>query len=118
MKANDPDEQTHEVMPRNTPAQAKQTAPAAPATVTTQATVPAPQPKPAAPAEPKPETAATYIKLRRDEIKAKWPEFDFIKARAALIAGGVVEDIPSAKMTLEQAQRLMDAIVANLKKAS
>ena len=39
-------------------------------------------------------------------------------ARKALIDGGVVEDVPSATMTMEQAVTLMDAIDRNFIKAA
>lgn len=65
---------------------------------------------------PKPETAGEFIKRRISEICAEHPGFDFLKARKALIDGGVIPDIPSATMTMDQARALMDAVSATLKK--
>ena len=38
-------------------------------------------------------------------------------ARAALIKDGVIEDVPSATMNMDQARALMDAIESNCVKA-
>ena len=65
---------------------------------------------------PKPETAGEFIKRRISEIKAQVPDFDFIAARKALIDGGVIPDIPSATMTMDQARALMDAVSVTLEK--
>ena len=118
MKATDPDAQTHEVMPRNAaPArQTPPTRPAAPATVTTQATVPPPVAKPVPPEPQAPETPKTYMSRRIAEFKEKKADFNFLAARKALIDGGVIKDIPSATMSMEQAVELMDAIEKNLMK--
>ena len=62
-----------------------------------------------------PETPGEYIKRRIEEIKAQDPQFNFMTARKALIDGGVVEDIPSATMNMDQAVALMKAIAANRK---
>ena len=73
----------------------------------------------APPAEPepqKPETPAAFIKRSLEGLKAQDPNFDFMSARAALIKGGVIPDIPSATMTMEQAKNMMDAIKANYKR--
>ena len=116
MKNTDPDAESYQdVMPRNAHDQPKNAAPAA--TVTTQAKVPSPAPKAAEPAE-KQETPNDYMKRRIAEFQAKIPKFNFLAARAALINGGVVQDIPSATMTMEQAVQLMNAIEANCGKAS
>lgn len=65
---------------------------------------------------PKPETPGEFIKRRISEIKAQVPDFDFIAARKALIDGGVIPDIPSATMTMDQAMALMDAVSVTLEK--
>ena len=81
--------------------------------VTTQAKVPAPAQKAPEQAEKQPEKPAEFIRRMIAEFKRKDAGFDFIKARAALIAGGVVPDIPSATMTMKQAEELMMAIYDN-----
>ena len=50
------------------------------------------------------------MQMRIAEMKARFQDFDFVRTRKALIAGGVVRDIPSATMTMEQAVDLMDAV--------
>ena len=67
-------------------------------------------------APPKPETPGEFVKRRISEIKAQAPDFDFIAARKALIDGGVIPDIPSATMTMDQARALMDAVSVTLEK--
>ena len=66
----------------------------------------------------KPETPGAYIKRSIAEIKSSNPEFDFMRTRAELIKGGVIADVPSATMNMEQAKALISAITANLKDAS
>ena len=83
------------------------------ATVTMQAKVPAPSQKVPEQAEKRQETPAEFIRRKIGEFKQQDAGFDFIRARAALIAGGVVPDIPSATMTLQQANQLMEAIYVN-----
>ena len=84
--------------------------------------LPAPQAQAAKPAEnePKPENGETpgaYIKRRLAEITPHMMDgFNFVNARASLIAGGVVEDVPSAVITMDQAKNLMDAIEKNFRK--
>jgi len=56
------------------------------------------------------ETAGAFITRRIAEMKAEFPGFDFMGARAELIKAGTVPDVPSATMKLEQAQALMDAV--------
>ena len=73
----------------------------------------APPPEP-----PKPETPAAFISRSLKEITAKNAGFDFMKIRAELIKGGVIEDIPSATMNMEQAKSLIQAIEKNLREAS
>lgn len=72
----------------------------------------APPPEP-----PKPETPAAFISRSLKEITAKNAGFDFMKTRAELIKGGVIEDIPSATMNMEQAKGLIEAIEKNLREA-
>ena len=83
------------------------------ASVTTQAKVPAPAQKVPEQAEKRQETPAEFIRRMIGEFKKQDAGFDFIRARSALIAGGVVPDIPSATMTLQQANQLMEAIYVN-----
>lgn len=100
-------------VPKQKPQQKPQNKPVA-AAVTTMAAVPQiVQEAPAQaekPAEKKPETPGAYMQRRIAEMRAEFPGFDFLKARAALIRGGVVQDMPSATMTMEQAVNLMDAV--------
>jgi len=104
--------------PKN-PANSKDTKPAprqsAPANVSTQASVPAPQA--AAPEPQKPETPNEYIKRWIKTFQSERPDFNFVAARKSLIEGGVVKDIPSATMSMDQAKELIDAIVQNFRKA-
>ena len=92
------------------------------ASVTKADKIPAPQPQAAKPAvngpEPMPgETPGAYIKRRLVEIGPEMMDgFNFVNARASLIAGGVVEDVPSAVITMDQAKNLMDAIEKNYRK--
>ena len=81
--------------------------------------IPAPQAQAAKPAsnEPENETPGAYIKRRLAEIGPEMMDgFNFVNARASLIAGGVVEDVPSAVITMDQAKSLMDAIWKNFRK--
>lgn len=56
------------------------------------------------------ETAGAFITRRIAEMKAEFPGFDFMGARAELIKAGTVPDVPSATMKIDQAQTLMDAV--------
>lgn len=69
-------------------------------------------------AKPAPETPGAYIKRKIAELQEKDPSFNFMQARAGLIKGGVIEDIPSATMDMDQAKALIAAIAANCVKAS
>ena len=100
--------------PENEPEPFQRPAGQSKATVTTTQTVP----QAAQNVKPVPETPGGYIKRRIGEMLKQDMSFDFMKARAALIAGGVIEDVPSATMNMEQAVKLMDAIAANYSKAS
>jgi hypothetical protein len=60
------------------------------------------------------ETPGGFIKRRLKEITPELIDnFNFVNARKALIAGGVIEDVPSAVITMEQAQALIDALIRN-----
>lgn len=88
-----------------------------PASVATVDKIPAPAPKVPEKAPDKPETPGRYIMRRLEEITPELVEnFNFVKARKALIDGGVIKDIPSAVITMEQAQALIDAIVKNFRR--
>lgn len=65
-----------------------------------------------------PETPGAYIKRKIAELQEKDPSFNFMNARAALIKDGVIEDIPSATMNMDQAKALMAAVATNCVKAS
>ena len=56
------------------------------------------------------EKPGAFLQRRITEMKAEFKNFDFLKIRKALIDGGVVPDIPSATMTMEQAKNLADAV--------
>jgi len=97
--------QKHAQKPQNAPVQAAVTA-----------VDKLPQTNPQAPAQAEkpaqeaPKTPGAFLQLRIAEMKAKYPNFNFISARKGLIEGGVVPDIPSATMTMEQAVQLADAV--------
>jgi len=113
----DPDADVYEdVLPKGAPVR-PQTA-AQNVSVMTMARMPDPVPQAEKPAENAPETPGAYLKRRIAEMKAVNPAFDFMKCRASLIEGGVVENIPSATMSMEQAERLMNAIAVNCGKVS
>lgn len=59
-----------------------------------------------------PETAGAFLKRRIAEMKREYEPwgFDFVKVRAELVKGGVIPDIPSTTMTMEQAKQLVDAV--------
>lgn len=58
-------------------------------------------------------TPGAYIRQKIAEFTAKRADFNFMAARKALIDGGVVEDVPSATIRMDQAVVLMDAIEKN-----
>ena len=86
------------------------------ASVSTVDKIPAPAPKAAetAPVQPEtvPETPAAYLKRRITEMTTAYKDYDFnfAAARKALIDGGLVKDIPSATMKMDQAVELMRQI--------
>lgn len=63
----------------------------------------------AKPAPKQPETAGQFMQRRIAEMKQEYAPlgFDFISVRKALIEGGQVPDVPSATMTMEQAEKLI-----------
>ena len=73
-----------------------------------------PQEKPEEPrqAQKQPETAGQYMMRRIGEMKKEYAAlgFDFAGVRKSLIDGGVVPDVPSATMTMEQAEKLMQEV--------
>lgn len=79
--------------------------------------MPAQQPKGPETAPVQPETPGSFIMRRLKEIMPELIDgFNFVNARKSLIAGGVVEDIPSAVMTMGQAQELIDEILKNFRR--
>lgn len=77
--------------------------------VTTAGTIPqakAEEPKQAA---KQPETAGQFMQRRIGEMKKEYAAlgFDFVGVRKALINAGQVPDVPSATMTMAQAEQLM-----------
>lgn len=87
------------------------------ASVATVDKIPAPAPKAPEKAPEKPETPGRFIMRRLEEITPELVEnFNFVNARKALIDGGVIKDVPSAVITMEQAQALIDAIYKNFRR--
>ena len=79
--------------------------------------IPAPQAKAPEKAPEQPETPGGFIKRRLQEITPELIDgFNFVNARKALIAGGVIEDVPSAVITMEQAKTMIEAILANFRR--
>ena len=85
-----------------------QAAPVA-ASVSTVDRIPAPQAKAPEQAENRPETPGEFLKRMIGVMAQKYAEveFDFIGCRKALIKSGQIRDIPSATMTMEQANELV-----------
>ena len=87
------------------------------ASVSTVDRMPAPQAKGPETAPAQPETPGGFIMRRLKEITPELIDgFNFVKARNALIAGGVIEDIPSAVITMDQAKTMIDAILKNFRR--
>lgn len=82
------------------------------ASVSTVDKVPAPQAKEPEKAPEQPETAGAFLQRRIAEMKVAYKDygFNFMAARRALIDGGLVKDVPSATMTMEQARELIRQI--------
>lgn len=78
----------------------------APAMVTTAAKLPAANPVKAYLAEQMKEMQELFG-LNKEEMKAR-----FVAMRASLIEGGVIEDIPSDKQTMEQAEKMISSMYA------
>lgn len=59
-----------------------------------------------------PETAGAFLKRRIAEMAKEYEPwgFNFMEVRTALVKGGVVPDVPSATMSMEQAKQLVDAV--------
>lgn len=87
------------------------------ASVSTVSRIPAPQEKEPEKAPEQPETPGSFIKRRMKEITPELIDgFNFVNARKALIAGGVIEDVPSAVIKMDQAKALIDAILKNFRR--
>lgn len=87
------------------------------ASVSTADRIPAPQVNAPEQAPAQPETPGGFIKRRLKEITPELIDgFNFVNARKALIDGGVIEDVPSAVITMEQAKMLIDAIRDNFRR--
>ena len=130
-EAVDPDSECHEVdpqtphgeparMPQNQQVQNANVRPqnaAQQASVSTVERIPAPQAKATETAHAQPETPGGFIKRRLKEITPELIDgFNFVNARKALIAGGVIEDVPSAVIKMDQAKALIDAILNNFRR--
>lgn len=87
------------------------------ASVSTVDRIPATQQKAPEQATAQPETPGGFIMRRLKEISPELIDnFNFVNARKALIAGGVIEDVPSAVITMEQAKTMIEAIRANFRR--
>lgn len=85
--------------------------------VSTVGAIPQPKQQAAETAGNVPETPGGFIMRRLKEITPELIDgFNFVNARKALIAGGVIEDVPSAVITMEQAQAMIDAIYRNFRR--
>ena len=82
------------------------------ASVNTVDRIPAPAPKAAETAPEQPETVGAFLMRRIADMTTAYRDYDFNFAacRKSLIDGGLVKDIPSATMTMEQAQELIRQI--------
>ena len=80
--------------------------------VTTADRLPAQEQKGPETAAKQPETPGGFLKRRIGEMSAAYRDlgFDFVSVRNAMVQGGMVPDIPSAMMTMEQARQLIDMI--------
>lgn len=109
----DPDADVYEdVMPKGHSVQSANVRPQSgpvQATVSTVDRIPAPQAKGPETVSEQPETAGMFLRRRIMEMTAAYRDygFNFAEARASLIQAGQVKDIPSATMTMEQAQELI-----------
>ena len=109
-EAVDPDSECHEVDPKVTmDVPAPMRIPPVSARVTTAAAIPQAKAEAAETAQKQPETAGQYMMRRIGEMKKEYAGlgFDFPGVRKTLIDGGIVPDVPSATMTMEQAEQLM-----------
>ena len=108
----DPDADVYEdVLPKGHSVQSANVRPqnaAQQASVSAVERMPAPQAKGPETA-PEAETAGAFLRRRNAEMAEAYKEYgyDFAAARASLIQAGQVKDIPSATMTMEQAQELI-----------
>ena len=71
--------------------------------------LPATAPQAVKQAENRPETAASYLMRKITELTAAYRDygFNFAETRKSLIQAGLVEDVPSATMSMEQAKELI-----------
>ena len=112
LSPKNPKNNEEEQKPKNQPQNTAQNAPQR-TTVTTGATVPpiaqnAPQAAPAAPQKPPMSEGAAFLVAEKAKLEQELGEgFNFGKARLELIANGKVESVPSATITLLQAQTLI-----------
>lgn len=61
---------------------------------------------------PDPETPADYMKRMISEMVQNIPNFNFVEARKALIDAKKVDDVPSATIKMDQAQKLVNEMYA------
>ena len=81
-------------------------------TVSTAGTIPQGKKEEPKQAAKQPESAGAFLKRRIAEMSKEYEPwgFDFMGVRKALIKGGIVKDIPSAILTMDEAKQLIDAV--------
>lgn len=57
-----------------------------------------------------------FIRESVNVIKAEYPDFNFMKVRKELIDANILDDIPSAKMTMDEAAQMIDLISQAVRK--
>lgn len=106
----DPDADVYkDVLPKDRKQAQAQQKQAENGTVTTAGMIPQEKAKEPETAPKQPETAGVYMKRRIAEMAKEYADvgFDFAGVRKTLIDAGQVPDVPSATMTMEQAEQLM-----------
>lgn len=73
----------------------------------------APQPAPQLAKQKELNPVGVFINEEIAKMRKANPEFNFVNARKTLIAGGVIQDIKSSDMTMDDAKKLIDALKAN-----
>lgn len=107
--------QQKDIAPDNAPDDPIEPVRDAPATVSTMDKLPQEPPKEENPVKRYIANELTFMKELFEIEDSTEMLAKFSKMRRALIDGGVIEDIPSDKQTMEQAKAMIDAIYANFK---